>query len=205
MTQAECQTALEKGYQLARAASREGSNVLALGEMGIGNSSAAALLVSKLLPAPLASCIGPGTGLAGEALTGKQIVLEQVLAQHEEATSPLAVLAAVGGFELAMMAGAFIGGAEQGMVLLVDGFIASASWLAAERLCPGLLPYSVLAHLAAEPGHQVLIDAMALPQPLLQLDLRLGEGSGAALAYPLLRSAVAMLNELAPFDSRAEA
>jgi nicotinate-nucleotide--dimethylbenzimidazole phosphoribosyltransferase len=109
------------------------------------------------------------------------------------------LLTAMGGYEIAMMAGAFIGAANNGVLLLVDGFIASAAWLVAERICPGLQPFSVFAHCSAEPGHRLFFAHMELARPLLELDLRLGEGSGAALAYPLLESAVHLLNEMAEF------
>ena len=127
-------------------------------------------------------------------------VLQQVLARHSEARSPLEALAALGGLEIAMMAGALIQGASERRILLMDGFIAGVALLVAERLAPGTRAYAVFGHASAEPGHRHVLRLLEA-SPLLDLNLRLGEGSGAALAYPLLQSACAFINEMASFDS----
>lgn len=196
MTEEECISALQSGMEIAKAL--EG-DLLICGEMGIGNTSAASLLLAKLTDTPLAECIGRGTGLDETGLQHKLQVLSQVLKRYEAVTEPLEILAAVGGLEIAMMAGAYIQAAHDRRVLLVDGFIASSALLVAERLVPGVSQFAIFAHSSVEPGHRHMLQALNA-QPLLDFDLRLGEGSGAALAYPLLQSACAIINEMASFD-----
>ncbi|PSJ45630.1 nicotinate-nucleotide--dimethylbenzimidazole phosphoribosyltransferase [Zobellella endophytica] len=195
MTDAECHAALRRGMELARDMA---GNLLIVGEMGIGNTSAASLLLARLGDLPIEDCTGRGTGLDDPALARKRRVLAQVLARHAGAQSPFDALAALGGLEIAMMAGALIMAASQRRVLLMDGFIAGVALLVAERLAPGVRRFAVFAHRSAEPGHGHLLRLLEA-EPLLALDLRLGEGSGAALAYPLLQSACAFLDEMASF------
>ncbi|WP_439683362.1 nicotinate-nucleotide--dimethylbenzimidazole phosphoribosyltransferase [Cupriavidus oxalaticus] len=178
---------------------QQGCNVIGFGEMGIANTSAAACLMQRLTGLPLADCIGRGTGLDDAGLARKHEVLEGALALHPDAQAPLDVLATFGGFEIAMMAGAFLAAAASRMVILVDGFIASAALLVAQRIDPNVLQYCVFTHCSHERGHRALLDHFGA-EPLLALDLRLGEGTGAALAWPLLASAVAFLNEMATFS-----
>ncbi|MCC3344107.1 nicotinate-nucleotide--dimethylbenzimidazole phosphoribosyltransferase [Psychrobacter sanguinis] len=196
MTLEECIAALQSGIEIAKAL--EG-NLLICGEMGIGNTSAASLLLAKLTDTPLAECIGRGTGLDETGLQHKLQVLSQVLQRYEAVTEPLEILAAVGGLEIAMIAGAYIQAAHDRRVLLVDDFIASSALLVAERLVPGVSQFAIFGHSSMEPGHRHMLQALDA-QPLLDFDLRLGEGSGAALAYPLLQSACAIINEMASFD-----
>lgn len=196
MSSEECMQALQSGMEVAK--QLEG-NLFIAGEMGIGNTSAASLLLAKLEDVPIAECIGRGTGLDDAGLQRKVEVLSQVLHRHENVTTPLEVLAAVGGLEIAMMAGAFIQAAHDRRILLVDGFIASSALLVAERLAPGVAQFAIFAHHSVEPGHSKMLNALKA-EPLLGFNLRLGEGSGAALAYPLLQSACVIINEMASFS-----
>jgi nicotinate-nucleotide--dimethylbenzimidazole phosphoribosyltransferase len=175
-------------------------NALLLGEMGIGNTSAASLLLARLAGLDVADCTGAGTGLDADAVQRKIGILRQVLARHPDAKAPLDVLAAFGGFEMATMVGAVLQAAAERRLILVDGFIASASVLVAGALQPAVLQRCVFAHRSGERGHALML-AHLRAEPLLDLGLRLGEGSGAALAWPLLQSACAILREMASFES----
>ncbi|MDF3835283.1 nicotinate-nucleotide--dimethylbenzimidazole phosphoribosyltransferase [Cupriavidus basilensis] len=200
MSAEQVQAALTAGMARVLRHAQQGSNVIGFGEMGIANTSSAACLVSRLTDTPIDECIGRGTGLDDAGLARKRAVLAQALALHADAVAPLDVLAAFGGFEIAMMTGAFLAAAASRMVILVDGFIASAALLVAQRLAPEVLQYCVFSHCSHEHGHRRLLDHFGA-QPLLALDLRLGEGTGAALAYPLVASAAAFLREMATFDA----
>ena len=201
MTMAQCLQAILRGAQIARDATSQGCNVLALGEMGIGNTSSASCLMSLLCGLPLAECVGRGTGLCDDGMQRKLDVLSAALAARAvDASQPLAVLANFGGFEVAMMVGALLAGAEARTVLLIDGFIATSALLVASKLYPAVQDYCVFAHCSDESGHSKML-AHLQADPLLHLSLRLGEGTGAVLAYPLLQSAVGFLNEMASFDS----
>jgi nicotinate-nucleotide--dimethylbenzimidazole phosphoribosyltransferase len=202
MTREQCHTAIETAAGIVRGLAAEGCNVLAVGEMGIGNTASAALLTHVLTGAPLADCVGRGTGLDDAGLARKRELLSRAIARAQLApdADALDVLAEFGGFEIAMMAGALLAGAEGRMTLLIDGFIASSALLAAARAAPAILDYCIFCHCSAEPGHRALLRYLG-GEPLLDLGLRLGEGSGAALAYPLVCSALAFLNEMASFDS----
>jgi len=175
-------------------------NAIGFGEMGIANSTSAAALVARLAGLPAASCVGRGTGVDDIGLVHKRSVVEQALLLHAEALDPLDALAAFGGFEIAMMAGAMLGAAASRRVLIIDGYICSAALLVAARLAPNLLDYCVFAHCSQEPGHRLLLAHLGV-RPLLDLDLRLGEGTGAALAWPLLQSSLRMLDDMASFES----
>ena len=196
MTAEECLAALENGMDVVKSMA---GNLLIVGEMGIGNTSAASLLLARLGDIPLDECIGRGTGLDDAGLKHKASILTQVLARHSEAQTPFDILAALGGLEIAMMAGALMQAASERRILLIDGFIASSALLAAERLAPGVAQYAVFAHHSVEPGHTHLLKLLNA-EPLLNMGMRLGEGSGAALAYPLLQSACAIINEMASFN-----
>lgn len=199
MTIEACTQAIQAGAELVLQQYNNGCNCIGFGEMGIGNTSSAALLMHCLTALPLAQCVGRGTGLDDEQLQNKLRVLQQALNQHKDITGPLAILATFGGYEIAMMAGAYLKASELGMLIMVDGFIACTALLAACKLYPQVLDYCVFSHVSSEQGHQALLDQFNA-KPLLNLDLRLGEGSGIALAYPLLQSAVVFLNEMATFD-----
>lgn len=196
MTAEECLAALENGMDVVKSMA---GNLLIVGEMGIGNTSAASLLLARLGDIPLDECIGRGTGLGDAGLKHKASILTQVLARHSEAQTPFDILAALGGLEIAMMAGALMQAASERRILLIDGFIASSALLVAERLAPGVAQYAVFAHHSVEPGHTHLLKLLNA-EPLLDMGMRLGEGSGAALAYPLLQSACAIINEMASFN-----
>ena len=196
MTETECLAALENGMKVVK---NLAGNLLIVGEMGIGNTSAASLLLARLGGLSIADCIGRGTGLDDAGLEHKTDILTQVLERHQQAQAPFDVLAALGGLEIAMMAGALIQAASERRILLIDGFIASSALLVAERLAPGVAQYAVFAHHSVEPGHAHLLKSLNA-EPLLNMGMRLGEGSGAALAYPLLQSACAIINEMASFS-----
>ncbi|WP_026686544.1 nicotinate-nucleotide--dimethylbenzimidazole phosphoribosyltransferase [Azovibrio restrictus] len=203
MSREQLELALERGASMARRLAGEGCNLLGFGEMGIGNTASASLLAHALTGVSLEASVGRGTGLDDAGLEKKRRLLAQAAARAglpAGGADPLAALAEFGGFEIAMMAGAMLAGAEAGMLLLIDGFIVSAAALVAARLHPALVDYCVFCHRSAEPGHQAVLDALGA-RPLLDLGLRLGEGTGAALAYPLLQSALAFLNEMASFES----
>ena len=175
-------------------------NAVLFGEMGIANTASAALLLARLHHVPLHTATGRGTGLDDAGLAHKQTVLAQALARAPAAQSALAVLAEFGGFEIAMMAGAMLAAAADRRVILVDGFIVGAALLVAHRLAPAVLDACVFAHCSAEVGHVALLAALGV-KPLLDLGLRLGEGSGAALAWPLLASSLQLLAGMASFES----
>ncbi len=197
MTAAQCAQALSNGVEIVQALP---GNALLLGEMGIGNTSAASLLLARLANLDIADCTGAGTGLDDAAVARKTMVLREVLLRHPDAREPLAALAAFGGFEIATLVGAVLEAAAQRRVIVVDGFIASSAVLVASRLSPAVLQRCVYAHRSGERGHALML-AQLQARPLLDLGLRLGEGSGAALAWPLLVSACAMLREMASFES----
>jgi len=197
MSEAQCAAAITAGREVVQALP---GNALLLGEMGIGNTSAAALLLARLTDQPIELCVGRGTGLDDAGLARKVRVLRDVLARHAQATAPLAALAAFSGLEIAMMSGAVLQAALEGRVIVVDGFIASSAVLVAARVQPAVLSRCVFAHCSDEAGHALMLRALEA-QPLLTLGLRLGEGSGAALAWPLLESACRLLGEMASFES----
>lgn len=198
MTVQEVQTALSLGAREASAAIEDGAEILVLGEMGIGNTASAALLMHRLTPAPLQDCVGLGAGHTPEGLARKHTALERAAARSA-ATEPLAVLQQFGGFEIAAMAGALIAAAARRTPVVVDGFIVTAAALAAVRLQPSARTGCIFAHRSQEAGHGRMLKALDA-QPLLDLGLRLGEGTGGVLAVPLLRAAVALLNEVATLE-----
>jgi len=201
MTQEECRQCLEKGGQLVRDVKETGCNVIGFGEMGIGNTSSASLLMSKLLDIPIEDCVGKGTGLDDAQVVHKISVLTKALEKHLEVTDdPMEVLQTFGGFEIAMMCGAMLEATKQKMIVLVDGFIASASYLCALKLDASVQDFAVFCHQSDEKGHQLFMQKMNA-DPILKLNMRLGEGTGCALAYPVLQSAVAFFNEMASFES----
>jgi len=201
MSARQCELAMAQGADLTRRLAAGGCNVLGLGEMGIGNTASASLLTHCLTGLPLRECVGRGTGLDDQGLARKRELLSQALASWSERDEQaLAVLARFGGFEIAMLTGAMLAAAEAGMIVLVDGFIVTSAVLVAHRLHPAVLDYCVFAHCSHEAGHRGQLEFLNV-DPLLDLGLRLGEGTGAALAYPLLRAACALLEEMASFES----
>ena len=203
MTTEQRDAALEHGARMARVLAEKGCNVLGFGEMGIGNTASASLLTHAILGTSLSECVGRGTGLDDQGLSRKRRLLIQAAARAKllpGKADPLTTLSEFGGFEIAMMTGAMLAAAEAGMLLLIDGFIVSTAALIAARLHPAFTDYCVFCHHSAEPGHAPVLQALGA-KPLLDMGLRLGEGTGAALAYPLLQAAVGFLNDMASFES----
>ncbi len=170
------------------------------GEMGIGNTSSASLMAAKILGFPVGALVGRGTGLDGDGLQKKQALLETAAGRTPEKLHADTALMEYGGFEIVTMAGAMLGAAEAGKIVIVDGFIATAAALCARDIVPGCERSFVYAHRSAEAGHACVLDALDA-KPLLDLDMRLGEGTGALLAWPLIQAAAAMLRDMASFDS----
>ncbi|MEO6018610.1 MAG: nicotinate-nucleotide--dimethylbenzimidazole phosphoribosyltransferase [Polaromonas sp.] len=197
MTPAEAGAALTAGAQTVQSLP---GNVVAFGEMGIANTSSAALLLARLGGISIEDATGRGTGLNDQQLGHKRQVLARALARHPNAVAPLDALAALGGFEIAMMTGAMLQAASERRVVLVDGFIAGVAALVAHALAPQARDYMVFCHRSDEHGHRLLL-AHLQATPLLDLGLRLGEGTGALLAWPLVQSAAGFLNDMASFDS----
>jgi len=197
MSLAQCAAAIDAGRELVQSLP---GNALLLGEMGIGNSSAAALLMARLTGEPLQACVGRGTGVDDGGLLRKRRVLQQALAANAAAVLPLHALAALGGFEIAAMTGALQQAAAERRVVVVDGFITTAAVAVAAALQPAVLQACVFAHGSHEAGHARWLQHLQAT-PLLDLGMRLGEGSGAALAWPLLESACRVLGQMASFDA----
>ena len=200
LTADEVERALALGAGLAAEAVGQGTRVVALGEMGIGNTSAAALVAHGIAGIELGLLTGPGAGLDAHGVDRKLAVLARAAGRRPGPLAPAEALAAFGGLEIAAMAGAVIGAASARAVVLVDGFIATAAALAALAARPEARDYCVFAHRSREGGHRRMLEWLEV-EPLIDLDLCLGEGTGALLALPLLRSACAMLNEMATFES----
>jgi nicotinate-nucleotide--dimethylbenzimidazole phosphoribosyltransferase len=198
MTIAECEAALLKGAEQVKLEAEAGCNTIGFGEMGIGNTSAAALLMSRYMNLPIEECVGAGAGMQGAAFEHKFNIIREVSAKHSPVT-PLEILATFGGFEIAMMAGAYLEAARQGMVILVDGFISTSALLAACALDASVRDHCVFCHSSNEQGHLKMLKFLG-GEAILKLRLRLGEGTGAALAMPLIQSAVVFLNEMASFE-----
>ncbi len=204
-----CIKALLYGIALAEDAAKEGYRALGIGEMGIGNTTAATALFCAFLHLDPHTVAGPGAGSDAAGVSHKAKVVAKALALHKDALclstttqqeqQGVAILAHVGGFEIAVMAGIALGAAKTGCMVLVDGFISTAAYVAARHICPKVEEYAILCHSSAEPGYIAVLEALASAQPLLHLQLRLGEGTGAALAVPLLRAAVAVYNDMATF------
>ena len=201
MTSEQCQEALEKGRQLVRKVYSEGCNVIGFGEMGISNTSSAALLMSYFTNTPIENCVGRGTGVDDKGLQTKIDTLREVYNLHIEAIStPIQALTAFGGFEIVMMCGAMLEAASLKMTLLIDGFIVTAALLAAHAMESDILDYCIFCHNSGEQGHQKMLEFLNA-EPLLNLGLRLGEGTGCAVAFPIIQSSVNFLNEMATFKS----
>ena len=197
MTGKQCDAALRDGDELG---GNVAADAAAFGEMGIANTSSATLIAHKLTGAGLDALIGRGTGLDDDGLAHKRAVLARAAMRTAERLDARAALNEYGGFEIVMMAGAMIGAARAGTLVLVDGFIASAAALAAVEIAPALRDFLVFAHRSAEQGHRTVLDALDA-RPLLDFDMRLGEGTGALIAWPVLKCAAAMMSEMASFES----
>jgi nicotinate-nucleotide--dimethylbenzimidazole phosphoribosyltransferase len=199
MTQEECAQALQCGREVVERVMPGGSNALVLGEMGIGNTAASAMLMHGLTGRDLADCVGRGTGLDDAGLQRKRQLLAQALERRAAPPDPLDLLAEFGGYEIAMLAGAVLAGAARRAVILVDGFTATVAAALAASWNPAVLEYCVFGHCSAEHAHRALLEHLRV-QPLLDLGMRLGEGSGAALALSVVRAAVALFTQMATFE-----
>ena len=200
MSAEQCELAMDKGAALVDQIADQGCNVVGFGEMGIANTSSAAMLMHVFTGLPLEECIGRGTGLDDDGLNRKLNVLSKALAKHGAEKQPMKALATYGGFEIAMITGAMLQAAARKMVILVDGFIASAAFLTAFKLNPLAKEYAIFCHQSEEKGHYLMLEYLQA-RPLISLGLRLGEGTGCAVAYPILESAVNFFNEMASFES----
>lgn len=200
MTAGDVERAMGMGAELMAGAWAEGVRVVGLGDMGIGNTSSASVLTSLCTGTALEQCVGRGAGLDDAGLARKLEVLKRAVAHHPAVTQPLERLRTFGGFEIAMLVGALREAARRRMVILIDGFIVSAALAIACDMEPVVLSCCVFSHRSAEPGHEALLRHFGA-KPVLDLGLRLGEGTGAALAYPIVKAAVAFVNEMATFES----
>ena len=198
MTEEEMNLCIERGAAIVRQCHAEGSNVLSFGEMGIANTSASSLWMTCLTGIPLLQCVGAGSGLNNEGIRHKYNVLKQSLDNYSGDGSALDIIRYFGGYEMVMAIGAMLQAAELKMVILVDGFIMTNCILAASKLYPEVLAYAVFGHCGDESGHRLVLNALEA-KPLLSLGLRLGEGTGAICAYPILDSAIRMINEMDSF------
>ena len=179
---------------------KNGTNIIGFGEMGIGNTSSAAMIIHYLTDLPLTQCVGRGTGLNDEQLQNKINILSQAKDKHGKITDAKQVMATFGGFEVAQMTGAMLAAYEHNMLLMIDGYIASAAILVASKLKPEILNNAIFCHQSDEIGHQYLLNYFE-EEPILKINLRVGEGTGCALAYPIIKSAVNFYNDMASFES----
>jgi nicotinate-nucleotide--dimethylbenzimidazole phosphoribosyltransferase len=200
MTETQLLQCFEKGKEIVTQLANEGCNVVGFGEMGIGNTSSASMLMSYLCNLPIEHCVGRGTGLNDEQLQHKIAILKQAKAFHGNIENPKEVLQTFAGFEMAQMCAAMLSAFENNMILLVDGFIASNAFLVAYKINPLIKNNAIFCHLSDESGHQHLLNFLQA-EPILKLNMRLGEGTGCAIAYPIIESAVAFLNNMASFES----
>lgn len=198
MTHDECNKAIQNGRDVVASFFETGSNVIGFGEMGIGNSSPATALLSVYTGLSVEECTGPGCGLDEEGVRRKTEVLRQAIKNHGISENPEENLARFGGLEIASMVGGMLEAAKRRMVILVDGFITTSAFLAAYEICPAVRDYAVFSHCSKERSHIKMLEYLK-GRPLLNLDLRLGEGTGSALAYPIIQGSVAMLNDMTSF------
>jgi nicotinate-nucleotide--dimethylbenzimidazole phosphoribosyltransferase len=200
MTSEECREALKRGRQVIDQVICAHGNTVLLGEMGIGNTAASALLMHGLTGHPVAECVGRGTGLDDEGLERKRATLARAIARCPAPPCAVELLAEFGGYEIAMLVGAMLGAAARRLLIVVDGFTATVAAALAARIDQGVLDYCIFGHCSAEHAHRALLSHLDV-RPLLDLDMRLGEGSGAALALPVIRAALALLTQMATFES----
>lgn len=199
MTEHQLNQALHAGLEAVDRAEQDGAQIFIGGDMGIGNSTAASALACVLLNAPPAQLTGPGTGLDASGVAHKEQIIQRALELHTPLIiNPMEALRRVGGFEIAALTGAYIRCAQTGLPVIVDGFISSVAALTGITLQPGIKPWLLFAHRSTEPGHQYVLNAIDV-NPVIDLGLRLGEGSGAAVLVPLVRLACALHNDMATF------
>jgi len=200
MTEVQLQQCFDTGSEIVNSIYEDNCNVIGFGEMGIGNTSSATMLMSYLCNLPIQKCVGRGTGLNDIQLENKIGILKQAQIFHGEIENPKNVLQTFGGFEVAQMCGAMLAAFKNNMLILVDGFIASNAFLVAYKLNPAVINNAIFCHLSDEFGHHKLLNYLNA-EPLLKLNMRLGEGTGCAVAYPIMESAVSFLNNMASFES----
>jgi len=201
MTRKEAEQAMEVGFEQASRILDKGAQCLILGEMGIGNTTASSAILAVLSNRDVSSVVGAGTGISGEKLVQKiAIIKEALMRRNPNPYDPIDILAKVGGLEIAGMTGAMLAAASKRVPILVDGFICTVAALLAKEISPNAADYMIVTHQSQEPGHHIAISLLK-KEPILDLGLRLGEGTGAALAYPIIQSATLMLKEMATFDS----
>ena len=198
MTQEEMELCIERGAEVVRRCHEEGSDVLSFGEMGIGNTSSSSLWMTYFTGIPLEQCVGAGSGLNQQGIRHKYEVLKRSMENYNGDGSATDIIRYFGGLEMVMAVGAMLQAAELKMLILVDGFIMTNCMLAAMQLCPSVKDYAIFGHCGDESGHKLILEYMQA-KPLINLGLRLGEGTGAICAYPLVDSAVRMINEMDNF------
>lgn len=198
MTQEEMELCIERGAEVVRRCHEEGSNVLSFGEMGIGNTSSSSLWMTYFTGIPLEQCVGAGSGLNQQGIRHKYEVLKRSMENYNGDGSATDIIRYFGGLEMVMAVGAMLQAAELKMLILVDGFIMTNCMLAAMQLCPSVKDYAIFGHCGDESGHKLILEYMQA-KPLINLGLRLGEGTGAICAYPLVDSAIRMINEMDNF------
>ncbi|TAE01007.1 MAG: nicotinate-nucleotide--dimethylbenzimidazole phosphoribosyltransferase [Bacteroidetes bacterium] len=200
MTQNQLTQCFEKSESIVAELFEQDCNVIGFGEMGIGNTSSASMLMAYLCNLPLEKCVGRGTGLNDTQFENKILILKKAQVFHGKIKNPMEILQTFGGFEIAQICAAMLSAYQKNMLILIDGFIASAAYLVAFKINPKIKKNAVFCHLSDEFGHQNLLNYLQA-KPLLKLNMRLGEGTGCALAYPIIQNAVAFLNNMASFES----
>ena len=200
LTGSELRICLERADDIVTELAADGCNIVGLGDMGIGNTASASLIMSAVCNIPIPQCTGYGAGLDDAQLARKIDLLQQAQARYPDIHTAEQILQHFGGYEIAMIAGAMLSAHRHNMIIMVDGFIATAAYLAAARINPEIAGNAVFCHLSDERGHIRALEFIGAA-PLLKLSMRLGEGTGCALAYPLIRCAVGFMNEMASFDS----
>lgn len=194
-----CQKAIDKGREIVKAEFQKGCNIISFGEMGIGNTSIASLLMHKFIGFPIEECTGKGTGHDDEGLKKKIAILKEASTKYN-VNEQMEILSTYGGLEVAMMCGAMLEAKNNNMIIVVDGFIVTSALIAAYHIDKSILDNCIFSHCSGEKGHKLMLDYLKA-EPLVNLQMRLGEGTGAAVVYPLIQSAVCFLNEMASFES----
>ncbi|KAA2245392.1 nicotinate-nucleotide--dimethylbenzimidazole phosphoribosyltransferase [Chitinophaga agrisoli] len=198
MSHDQCRKAMEAGAEIVQYIQQQGCNTIGFGEMGIGNTASASLLMSCFTGLPIAECTGAGTGSTHQQILQKTVLLQEALNRHGIPTDAETVLATFGGFEIAMLCGAILQAAALGMMVVIDGFIVTAALMAAQRMQPAVTDYCIFSHCSHEKGHRLMLEHLQV-NALLQLDMRLGEGTGAAMAMPVIQCAAAFMEHMASF------
>ncbi len=199
MTIDECKKAIESGKKIVEDQYKSGCNIIGFGEMGIGNTSSASLLMSKITAVTIEDCVGKGTGHDENGLMHKKDILKKAFEKYQLDADPIKTLSTFGGFEIAMMTGAFLKATELNMTIMVDGFIVTSALLVAYKMNSNILKNCIFTHTSNEQGHLLMLEYLNA-KPILNMEMRLGEGTGAAVAYPIIKSAVNFLNEMASFE-----